>query len=357
MTTWVEVRRDALIANARAVTELVAPAGLCAVVKANGYGHGSVIAAEAFVAGGATMLGVGTIDEAEELRAGGIDHPILLLAAHLPEDAGRVIAADLTAAIGCSAAAEALNEAAGEAGRVAPVHLLIDTGMGRDGALPESAPALHRAVQGLAGLAIEGVFTHFPNSAARDPEPTRRQLGRFLELVGRLCPRPMLVHAANSAAALRLPEARLDLVRVGTLLYGQYPGPDLPRPLELQPTWALKSRLVEVRRLPAGARIGYGSETVLSRERLVGTLLVGWQHGLSLEPASLNAGWRGALRALRRRPPTVTVKGVPCPILGRISMQTVCLDVTDVPDAAVGDIAELPARRVTVDRGIPRLVL
>lgn len=357
MTTWIEIDRAALIHNATAVAQLVAPARLCAVVKANGYGHGAVIAADAFLAAGATMLAVTTVSEAGELRAAGITAPILLLASHAPDEAEAVLDLALTATISDAVAAERLAAAAARRGQIASVHLLVDCGMGRDGCLPDAAPALYDRLRELAGLAVEGVYTHFPNSIAADKRPTRAQLAQFLAVVERLQPRPTIVHAANSGAAVDVPAARLDLVRVGTLLYGQYPSRHVTRALDLHPTWTMKSRLVEVRRLPAGSRIGYGSEAVLRQPRRIATLLVGWQHGFTLLPDSLTRGPRGVVAALARRPPWVTVHGRRCPVVGRISMQTCTVDVTDVPEAQVGDVAIIPCRRATADRGIERVVV
>lgn len=357
MSVWIEVDRGALEHNCRAVCELVKPARLCAVVKANGYGHGAVIAAEAFLAAGVSSLAVTAVDEAVQLRDAGLDAPLLLLASHAASDSPTVIEFDLTTTVSDLGAGQRLAALAREAGRAVKVHLLVDCGMGRDGALPAAAPATYAALCGLDGLEVEGVFTHFPNSIAADKRQTRAQLARFLSVVDQLQPRPAVVHAANSGAAVDVPESRLDQVRVGTLLYGQYPGTHVSRVLDLRNTWTMKAALVEVRELPVGATIGYGSELKLSQPRRVGTLLVGWQHGFEVTPSSALRGIRGALRALKYRPPAVTVKGVRCPVLGRISMQTCTVDVTDVPDVRVGDEALIPCRRVTADRGIRRVVV
>ncbi|MBI2303015.1 MAG: alanine racemase [Armatimonadetes bacterium] len=358
MTTWVDVDPAALAHNAREVRRLVGErVKLCAVVKGNGYGHGAVLAAEAFLAGGAACLGVTTVAEGIELRSAGVAAPILLLASQAPDEAGDVARHHLTATVSDLPAAERLSAAASAAGVSVKVHLLIDTGMGRDGCLPADAPDLCRQLHRLFGLEVEGVYTHFPNSIARNIEPTRVQWGRFAATLVQLEPRPPLAHAANSGATVDVPESRLDMVRVGTLLYGQYPSPHVSRELDLRETWWLRSKLVEVRRLPAGSAIGYGSETVLRSERLVGTLLVGWQHGFTLAPESRQRGLRGMYRALFPAALTVTIKGVACPVLGRVSMQSCAVDVTDVPDVAVGDVATVPCRRVPVDRAVPRVVV
>lgn len=353
MNLWVEVDPAALEANARAVMALLGTTPLCAVVKGNGYGHGAVIAACAFLAAGAERLAVTSVDEAVELRAARIEAPILLLASHAPDEAEAVVEQRLAATISDLGAAERLSAVAGD--QTVPVHLLIDCGMGRDGCLPGDAPAQAAAVAALPGLDLDGVYTHFPTALSRDKSATRRQLGLFLETVKRLPARPRLVHAANSAAAVDLPESRLDLARIGTLLYGQYPSRWVSRAVQLRSAWRLCARLVEVRSLPAGATIGYGSEVRLRRATRVGTLLVGWSHGFTLQPASLARGLRGLAHALRPEPPAVTIAGADCPVLGRIAMQSCTVDLTAAPEARVGDIAEVPARRVTVPSSVVRV--
>jgi len=355
MTAWVEIDSGALAHNARQVRELIGPATmLCAVVKANGYGHGAVPAAQAFLAGGAQRLAVTTVAEADELRAAGIDTPILLLASHAPDEAGEVARLGLQATITDPAAARRLAHAAEQAGVVAEVHLLVDCGMGRDGVLPGDLARLSDSVLCEPALRLGGVFTHFPGATDRDKSATKRQLAAFTSAAAVIEP-AALRHAANSAATVDLPAARLDMVRVGTLLYGQYPSAHVTRALDLRPTWRLKATLVEVRRLPVGASIGYGSECRLKRETLVGTLLIGWQQGFTLQPASVCRGLRGLRAMLRPDTPHVTIDGVRCPVLGRISMQSCAVDVSAVPHVAVGDVADVPCRRVLVDRALPRV--
>lgn len=358
MTTWVEVRPSALTANAAAVCDLVGPdVELCAVVKANGYGHGAVHAARAFVAGGARSLAVTTVAEAAELRAAGLDSEVLLLASHAPDEAADVVGLGLLATVSDAGAARRLDSAAAAQGRSVAVQLLVDCGMGRDGVPAAELASLAEVVAACPHLRLDAACTHFPTAIARDKGPTRAQLAAFLAAVGTLPQRPHRLHAANSGATVDVPEARLDLVRVGTLLYGQYPSEHVSRVLALQDTWALKAALVEVRRLPAGATIGYGSECRLREPRLVGTLLVGWQHGFTLAPASTSRGLRGLKAWLRPAAPRVTVAGVSCPVLGRVAMQSCVIDVTDVPGVAPGAVATVPARRVTTDRGLPRVLV
>mgnify|MGYP000846033662 CR=1 FL=1 len=356
MTAWVEVDLAALRHNLGQVRSIIGPATLlCAVVKGNAYGHGAVSAAQAFVAAGADWLGVTTGDEAVELREAGLRVPILLLASHAPDEAEAVAELGLVPFVSAAEAAQTLAAAARALDATQDVHLLLDCGMGRDGAPPETVSQLAEQVRRDPNLRLAGLATHFPQATSPNRAITLAQFRRF-EGLANLVGADVLRHCANSAACLDLPETRLDMVRVGTLLYGQYPAPHLAGPLELRPTWRLKARLVEVRRLRAGSTIGYGSEVKLARETRVGTMLLGWQQGLTLEPASVWRGARGLRRWLRREQPSVTVNGHRCPLLGRVSMQSCAIDLTNAPEAVVGSEVEVSARRVTVDRALPRIL-
>jgi alanine racemase len=353
----VEINRAHLAHNVRAVKQRVGrDVALLAVVKANGYGHGAAEVARIALAHGATYLGVTSLAEGEELRAAGIDAPVLVFGPPLPDQAADLVALELTATVTHVATAQALGQAAQEQRRRVRVHVKVDTGMGRFGALPEEVPELVAAVRDLPALEVEGLYTHFATAFQRDKAYTRQQFATFQRVLENLPHPPPLRHCANSAALLDLPETHLDLVRCGTLLYGQYPSAEVSHALDLQPTWALKTRIVELRRLPAGWRIGYGSEYVTSRPTLLATLLVGYAEGLSLAPASVLTRPRALLQhALRKPTETVTLRGQKAPIVGRISMQTCTVDVTDVPGVQLGDEVLLSARRVTVPRGVPRV--
>lgn len=358
-TTWVEINCTNLAHNVRAVQQWIGPqVKLLAVVKANGYGHGAVEVARVALAQGVDYLGVTHLREGAELRAGGIEAPILVFGPPLPDQMADLVRLDLTATVTHLDMAQALNRAAQEQGRQVRVHIKVDTGMGRLGVLPGEAPELVASVRNLPALELEGIYTHFATAFCRDKTYTRRQFAIFQEVLrGLSCP-PPLRHCANSAALLDLPETHLDLVRCGTLLYGQYPSAEVSRPLDLRPTWALKTRIVELRRLPAGWRVGYGGEYVTSRPTLLATLLVGYAEGLSLAPAGVLRRPRHLWQQVLRKPAeTVTVRGQKAPVVGRISMQTCMVDVTDVPDVQCGDEVLLASRRVTTPRELPRLYI
>ena len=159
---------------------------------------------------------------------------------------------------------------------------------------------------------------------------------------------------------VRFPEMRLDAVRPGTILYGQYPSAAVPRTLDLQDTWRLQARVVAVRDVPAGTAVGYGGEYVTRRPTRLAVLPIGYADGFTVAPASATAGWRGVktlLRDLAGRGPGlhVTVRGRRAPVLGRVAMQICMVDVTDIPGVDVGDIATIPARRITASARLPRV--
>jgi alanine racemase len=350
-TTWVEVSLSALEQNLRAVR---AHAGVpvCAVVKANAYGHGLLECARVFERSGAAMLAVTRIEEAGALRDAGIDAPILLLTP--PPDAAEAVK------VGCAVTVAAASDVE-RLPRDAHVHLKVDTGMGRLGASPDEAVEVARRIADWATL--DAVWTHFADAAGRSG---RRQLERFLAVrdevrAAGLAP---LFHAANSAATVALPGACLDMVRVGTLLYGQLPS-GVPRaPLPLREAFAWYARVAAVREVPAGAAIGYGSEWRARRRTRVATLPVGYADGLALEPVARSASVGEAARAGGRVAaamvtPERSLRAVyfgeqRAPVLGRVAMQEVTVSLEGVDGVDVGSIARIPCRRLLVNPQIER---
>lgn len=358
-TRWVEVDTGALAHNlSQARSLLHRGCRVMAVVKANGYGHGLTLAGRAFSDAGADALGVTTLEEALALRAEGLPLPILVFAPCLPSEAGWYVEHGLTATLTTPEAAEALAREGQRQGRDAEAHLKVDTGMGRVGVLPDEAVGLAKQAAGLSGLRLTGIYTHL--ALAQDAERASRQLARFDAARKSLAAEaiePPLAHAANSAAAIARPEARLDMVRVGTLLYGQYP-PGVPQELDLRPTWRLRARLMEVRQIPRGWRVSYGGEFTAPRPLRVGVLAIGYADGFGVSQNSLWRGARGLRRwlASRRGPAlSVTVGGSPAPVLGRVAAQLCVVDLSRCPGARPGDVAEVPARRTLVGSHVPRI--
>lgn len=324
---WGEVDLAAVRANARALLDLAAPAGLLAVVKADAYGHGAVPVARAALDAGATWLGVALVEEGVALRAAGIDARVLVLSEPAPAAAATVVAHHLTPVVYTATGIEALAKAVAEAGGDEPlrVHLKIDTGMHRVGCSPDQALALVAAIDARPELALEGVCTHFAVADDPDDPYTATQLEIFDELLTALSaggrPRP-IVHAANSAGLLAHPVSRYDLVRCGIALYGVAPAPGLADRVALAPALSLLARVSHVKTLAAGERLSYGLRYELTRDSRIATVPVGYADGVPRNLAL--AGGEALIRGRRR------------PIAGTITMDQLMVDVGD-DDVEVGD--------------------
>jgi alanine racemase len=282
-----------------------------AVVKANGYGHGAVPVARAALRGGATWLAVATIDEARELT--GLVHAerILVMGGIVPDQAPAAAASGFSIGVSSLDFARAL----GDSDEVVPVHLKIDTGMGRYGAAPDEAASLANFIEESPGLRLAGTWTHFA-SAGTDELMTRAQFDRFLEVLGGLGVDPRLRHASNSAAALRFPEMALDAVRAGIALYGcEWPG--------AAPALALRSRVTHIKDVASGDTVGYGATWMASGRARIATVAIGYADGV--------------LRA-RANHGHVLVRGKHAPLIGAVSMDAITIDVSNVPGVQLSDV-------------------
>lgn len=361
-TTWVEVSTTALKENFAAVAAF-AGVPVCAVVKANAYGHGLVPVAKLFAECGARMLAVTRWEEARALRSFGVTAPLLVLAPLLSGVLREAIALDVAVCLASPVYVEPLSSAARAAGRTARVHVKVDTGMGRLGLTPAEAPVVVRQIADDDGLALEGVWTHF---AAAGTQAGPAQLSRFEAVrsgLGKHAARA-IVHAANSAAVLTMPASRYDMVRIGTLLYGMEP-PTAAAPFALRTPFAWYARILSIRTVAAGETVGYGREWRAKRPTRVATIAVGYADGFGLEPAARTESWSEAARAgarsaavaagLRRSARAVRIKGVRAPVVGRISMQQATVAVGHIPGVSVGDVVEVPSRRLLVGEHIQRI--
>ncbi|HRA54296.1 MAG TPA: alanine racemase [Thermoflexales bacterium] len=321
--TELRVDLGAITHNARRLAE-IAGVPLMAVIKADAYGHGAEMVARAALDGGAAALGVATVGEALRLRDAAIDAPILALGYTDPDNAEAIALRAVTCSIFDAEVGAQLAEAARAMGREIVVHVKVDTGMGRLGAQPEDTLPLLRALAGMPGLTVEGLYTHFATADSAEEAFTREQIDRFDALLAEVTAaglRPPLVHAANSAATLRHPRARYDLVRCGIALYGLDPDPDTPKPADFKPALSLITRVAQIKDLPAGASVSYGRRWYAGRASRIATLPIGYADGVRRVPA-----WREAL-----------VGGQRVPIVGRICMDYCMLDITDIPGVARGD--------------------
>jgi alanine racemase len=322
-----EARVDlgAIERNARRLAAVAGPAALCAVVKADAYGHGMVPAARAAQAGGARWLAVATAQEARGLREGGLEGPVLVMGALSEEELAVAIAARADVVAWREAFVERLAVLPGAAGT--GVHVKLDTGMGRLGTRDAGeATRVAEAVAGRDGLRLAGAMTHFA-TADDDPGFVAEQLAAFTPWAAALkAAHPdILVHAANSAATLREPAARFDLVRCGIAVYGMDPFHDDPAAHGLEPALALVSYVAEVKPIRAGESTGYGRRFVAERPTLIGTLPIGYGDGVR--------------RALTNNA-DVLVAGRRVPLVGTVSMDNVTVDLGQA-GAAVGAEAVL----------------
>ncbi|CAN5546429.1 hypothetical protein BH20ACT2_BH20ACT2_01980 [soil metagenome] len=298
-----------------------APARLCVVVKADGYGHGALPVGRAALDAGADWLAVALVEEGVALRRAGIEAPVLLLSEPCAGGAAEAVAQQLRPTVYTAAGIEALAAAADDgAEEPLPVHLKIDTGMHRVGALPEQAGELVRLIQDRPSLVLEGLCTHCAVADEPGNPFTEGQLDRFDAVVDDLARAGVtapLRHAANSAATIEHPRSRYDMVRCGISVYGLAPGPALVGRVDLHPALALRSRVTLVKQVLAGEALSYGLRHRFSRDSLVATVPIGYADGL---PRRL-----GAVGG------EVLVGGHRCPIAGTVTMDQITVDCTDVP--------------------------
>lgn len=361
--TWVEVDLDAIAHNLAAARGLVGDGvEVMAVVKANAYGHGAVEVARHALCSGATRLGVSSVAEADELRRAGIRAPILVFSPPLPAEMDRVVELGLTATVSSAETAGQLERAAA-CGRPVKVHVKVDSGLNRFGLPPQDAAGFLRALAGSPLLEVEGIYTQFPHRNRR----LQAQFRAFNGLLGRLQDeglRPPIAHAANSTVLAEVPEAHLDMVRVGNLLYGFAPA---SARLDLRKTMYLRSSVVRVRRVKRGEPVGYEGDFVAPRDMTVAVLPIGFADGFMVDvvrpvsrwgdvPARLALEGRRSLRALLRGH-GVTIRGRAVNLVGRVGMQHCCVDVTSLPDVEAGETATIATRYALTSPRLPRVYL
>jgi alanine racemase len=326
---WAEIDRSALKHNLAAVRSQVgASVKVMAVVKANAYGHGAGQVAKA-LAGIAEVFGVANVTEGREVQRWASETPVVILGPALPEERAEIVANRFIPLISTVEEARAYQALAGET----PVeaHLVIDTGMGRVGIWESEAAAVAAEVRALPGLRITGISSHLP-VADEDETFTREQLGRFHDTVQRLRTlgfENAIVHVENSAGLIAFAADAGDMVRAGLMLYGSSPLPEFQSRLRPVMTW--KTRITLVRLAPAGHGISYGRTYVTERPTRIATLAVGYADGYQ--------------RHLSNRGAEVLIRGHRCPVLGRVTMDQIVVDVNSLPTVAAGEEAVLMGRQ------------
>jgi len=323
---WVEVDLEAVAYNVRQVKEIVGPeVEVQAVLKADAYGHGALTVARTALNNGATFCGVASLHEAVKLRDGGVDAPILVLG-YIPAWLAReALLHDVTLTLYDTDLARAFSRAAADMRRTARAHIKVDTGMGRLGLLPDQVVPFVEEVRDLPGLVLEGIFTHFSVADDTDLGYTHQQLAHFQEVLGRLAEIGVTfrtVHCANSAAILRLPEARFNMVRLGLAMYGLQPSPHVSLPAGFRPALTWKTTIAQVKTLPPGSAVGYGNAYRTVAEESIAVIPVGYADGFRRAPTC----WQAVL-----------VRGQRAPLVGRVCMDQTMINVSHIPNVRVGD--------------------
>ena len=337
-----EIDVDAFVHNLRTVRSFLQPNGeLMAVVKADAYGHGAAVLAAAALAAGATWLGVARCLEGVALRQQGLQTPVLVLGPTWPEEVEVLIHHRLTPTVGNCEDAERLNREAARRRLTCSIHLKVDTSMSRYGLLPQDCAAFFDNLGKWSHLHLQGVMTHLATADAPDDgSGTRRHLDGFrgvLQLAAARGVKPRYIHAAGSAGIFRYPESHGNLVRPGISLYGSHPFPSC-RARALRPVMRWTTRLIRIQAVPAGTGVSYGHTFVTQRPSRLGTLPVGYADGLDRNLSNIGE---------------VLIRGHRAPLVGHVCMGLCVIDLTDIPQAQVGDevvlIGAQGQDRLTVD--------
>jgi len=337
---WAEIDLKAIAHNIRELRRITNPkARFMAVVKANAYGHGMVEVARQSLENGTEVLGVTNIEEGTQIRKAGINAPVLILSYAPPEQSKEIIEFDLTQTVYSYETSRALSEAVAAYGKKIKVHIKVDTGMGRLGLLPDrlrlskynkgitdSSVSEVESIFRLPMLEIEGIFTHFATADKADRTYANNQLEIFMDFLNQLRAAGLeipVTHTANSAAIINMPEAHLDMVRAGISIYGLYTSEEVDRGIiELKPAMELKTKIIHLKKVPAGFNVSYGITYETEKPTTIATVRIGYADGLS---RLLSSNGR------------MLVCGQSAPIVGRVCMDFTMLDVGGIPGVALGE--------------------
>jgi alanine racemase len=329
--TWVEISLPKLRRNFQRIRQMAGARKVMAVIKADAYGHGAVPVAKCLAGCGVDWFGLATVEEALELRAAGIQQPVLLLGGLYMSDPAHLIEYRLTPSISSTMRLDTYAECARRYGRSIEFHLKVDSGLGRLGLPLDRIEAFVRHYRELKGLQLKGLFTHLASAedlVASQTDEQARHFAAALEQLRRLQVEPECIHVSNSAALLAGRKFPENLVRIGGLVYGYCvplvvpPGQELPKVPEFEPILTFKSRIVYMKDVPSGTPLGYGAAFFTRRPSRIATVPVGYADGLS--HALSNRGY-------------AIVRGRRARIVGSISMDLSLLDVTDISGTNIGD--------------------
>jgi alanine racemase len=321
-SNWLEIDLHAIGKNIEILKKTTA-VDVMAVVKANGYGHGIVDVSTHAEKSGASFCGVARIGEALELRRAGIKLPTLVLGYTPNDHLEEAISNDISISVFHPGQVSILSSASRLAGKPAKVHVKVDTGMSRLGAEPSLAYKLVQDISSMSGVYLEGIFTHFACADIPELPINDQQEKLFEDLLAELQGsnlRPPMVHAANSAAALTRPSTRFDMVRIGIAIYGMSPSNHIQLPEGIQPTLEWKARISNIFSLPPGRGVSYGHDYVTTKHERIGVVPVGYGDGYRWSQGN-----------------TVLVQGRKTPVIGRVCMDQIIVQLDQVPNTQVGD--------------------
>lgn len=321
--TWAETDLKALRHNFSQIKRLGKGKKILAVIKADAYGHGMIRVGQALERAGADFFGVADIREAMGLRIYGIKKPILLFENTLPYFARQIVELDLTPSVSNIELARSLNDCAAKAHKRVNIHVKVDTGMGRLGVWHEEAIRFIEKVRGLKNVNIQGIMTHFA-CADTDKVFTKRQIARLIKLLAELKKRGIIfsyVHAANSIGFVEYQDKHFSLYRLGLILYGMYPAVRLKSKISLKLVLSVKSRIVFLKRIEKGRSVSYGRTFIAKKKMTIATLPVGYNDGY--------------FRSLSNKS-FVLAGGRRCPVVGRVTMDQMMVDVSSVKNPKIG---------------------
>ncbi|MCX5854491.1 MAG: alanine racemase [Deltaproteobacteria bacterium] len=331
--SWVEVDLDHFTRNWAEMKRLVGSGvRILQVVKADAYGHGAIEISNVALKNGAAMLGVANADEAVQLRVSGITAPILILSPSTNSEINEIIKYNLVPSVSDLSFARELQKIGKKAAIRVPIHIEVDTGMGRGGTMHHEAFKMIKEILDLPNLSLEGIFTHLSSSEVME-DYNRMQWSLFRELLDKLDGEAIRIpvkHMANSGAILNFSEFHLDMVRPGLMSYGIYPSAETKTKASLYPVMCFKTRVVLIKEFPKGYSIGYGRSYITDKPTKVATIPVGYGDGYG--------------RILSNRGEAL-IRGRRTPVIGRVSMDMCTLDVTHIPDCQIGDEVVLMGRQ------------
>ena len=323
---YARINMDNLRANILKMKSMIKPdMKVLAVVKADAYGHGAVGVSQR-IRDLADYFGVATIDEAVELRLAGITEPIMIIGYTDSEDFLKLIDYDITQAVYDVSECERLSQVAVAAGTKIKVHIKVDTGMGRIG-FPWDETGVEQALKlkNMPGLEIEGIFTHYAKADETDKTYSYMQKERFLSFIQGMEDGGVtfaIKHIDNSAGTMEIDDDEFDMVRLGIVTYGLYPSEEVDKSIEIKPVMSLISHVSHVKTVQAGTAISYGGTYVADSDRRIATVTVGYADGYPRAQSNLGR---------------VIVRGEYAPIVGRVCMDQLMIDVTDIPEVSVKD--------------------